>query len=360
MALPAPDDHKPVLAVVGATGAVGRVVLDVLGMRPDLWGDVRVAASPDDAGTTVLCRGQELVVEALSEEFFHDIDVALLDLPPGLARYWAPVAVRHGAVVVDNSTDFRLDPQVPLVVPEVNPEAALDRPIGIIANPGATALTIIDALGVLHERWGLEELVVTTLQAASGRGRRGMGRLYDELALVGGDRSLGQRPGDVRRLVEHELGPSPFPAPVALNVIPFVGTAAHDGWTTEEEKVRDEVRKILGIPGLRVSATCVRVPVVTTHSVSVHAKFSRPVPVERARRVLVEAPTVVVLDDPEHEEFPTPADVVGSDPRFVGRMRRPTGMTKALDFFICGDNLRSGAGLAMVRIAELALGTRAS
>jgi aspartate-semialdehyde dehydrogenase len=345
--------RKPTLAVVGATGAIGTVALDVLGIRPDVWGEVRVCASPDDAGQVVRTRGEVLVVQRLSADFFDGVDVAIFDLPPGLATMWAPKATQRGAVVIDNSTDFRLDSRVPLVVPEVNPEDVLNRPIGIIANPGATALTVIDALGVLHERFHLEEVVLTTFQAASGLGRRGMARLYDELGVVGGNRELGQLPGDVRRLVEHELGASPFPAPLALNVIPMVGRPANDGWTTEETKVRDEIRKILRIPELRMSATCVRVPVVTSHSVSVHARFSRPVPVDRARRALLEAPTIVVLDEPDHGEFPTPADVVGSDPRFVGRMRQPHGMPKALDFFITGDNLRSGAGLNLVLLAEI-------
>jgi aspartate-semialdehyde dehydrogenase len=345
--------RKPTLAVVGATGAIGSVALDVLGIRPDVWGEVRVSASPDDAGQTVRARGEVLEVQRLSAGFFDGVDVAIFDLPPGLATMWAPKATARGAVVIDNSTDFRLDARVPLVVPEVNPEDVLNRPIGVIANPGATALTVIDALGVLHERFHLEEVVLTTFQAASGLGRHGMARLYDELGVVAGNRELGQRPGDVRRLVEHELGPSPFPAPLALNVIPMVGRPASDGWTSEETKVRDEIRKILRIPELRMSATCVRVPVVTSHSVSVHARFSRPVPVDRARRALLEAPTIVVLDDPDHGEFPTPGDVVGSDPRFVGRMRQPHGMPKALDFFITGDNLRSGAGLNLVLLAEI-------
>lgn len=345
--------RKPTLAVVGATGAVGRVALDVLGIRPDVWGEVRLCASPDDAGQVVETRGERIEVQRLSAEFFDGVDVAIFDLPPGLATMWAPQATARGAVVIDNSTDFRLDERVPLVVPEVNPEDVLNRPIDIIANPGATALTVIDALGVLHDRWRLEELVLTTFQAASGLGRIGMARLYDELAVIGGNRQLGQLPGDVRRLVEHELGASPFPAPLGLNVIPMVGRPERDGWTSEEAKVRDEIRKILGIPDLRISATCVRVPVVTSHSVSVHARFARPIAPDRARRALLDAPTIVVLDDPDHGEFPTPADVVGADPRFVGRMRQPDGMPKAIDFFITGDNLRSGAGLNLVILAEI-------
>ena len=344
---------KPTLAMVGGTGAVGRTALELLRLRDDVWGEVRVAASPDDAGQVVSARGEDLVVQRLAKEFFHGVDVAMFDLPPQMALTWAPVAVSAGAVVIDNSTDFRTADGVPLVASSVNPRRIAERPHGIVANPGATTLTVIDALGVLHAGWGLVELVLTTFQAASGRGRRGMARLYDEVALVGGNRTLGQKPGDIRRLVEHELGPSPFSAPLALNLIPFVGTATHAGWTSEEDKVVAEIRKVLSIPGLPVSATCVRVPIVTTHSVSVHARFDRKLSAEDARQALMDADSVVVLDDPEHDEYPTPTDVVGSDPRFVGRIRQPAGIPNAVDFFICGDNLRAGGALNLVANAEL-------
>lgn len=344
---------KPTLAMVGATGAVGRTALSLLRLRDDVWGDVRICAAPDDVGSTVAARGQDLVVERLTRKFFSGVDIAMFDLPPQMARSWAPVAVEAGAVVIDNSTDFRTESDIPLVAPTVNPVRITDRPRGIVANPGATTLTIIDALGVLHAGWGLSELVVTTLQAASGRGRAGIARLYDEIALVAGDRTLGQMPGDVRRLVEHELGPSPFPGPLALNLIPYVGDAGSNGSTSEEEKVRDEIRRVLELPDLPVAATCVRVPVVTTHSVAVHARFERPLSADDARGALIDAPAVVVLDDPVHHEFPTPGDAVGSDPRFVGRIRQSCGFDDAVDFFICGDNLRTGGALNLVANAEL-------
>jgi len=196
--------------------------------------------------------------------------------------------------------------------------------------------------------------VVASYQAASGAGRVGMARLYDELEVVAGHRELGHQPGDVRRLIEGELGDvSPFPAPLALNVIPWIGRATGDGWTSEELQIRDETRKVLGLPALKVSATCVRVPVITTHSVAVHATFAHRVSLDEARQALVEAPAVVVLDDPESLEFPTPTDAVGSDPRFAGRLRQALDFPNTLDFFICGDNLRKGAALNMVQTAEL-------
>jgi aspartate-semialdehyde dehydrogenase len=213
---------------------------------------------------------------------------------------------------------------------------------------------MIDALAVLHGGWELTGLVVTTLQAASGLGRAGMNRLHDELDAVHGDRELGTRPGDVRRLVEHELGgDSPFPAPLALNVIPFVGHHVGDGWTSEELKVRDETRKILDLPLLPISTTCVRVPVVSSHSVTVHATFGRRIKVEEARTALVQAPAVVVLDDPDEPEFPTPNDAVGADPRFAGRIRQAEDSPTTLELFITGDNLRKGAALNMLQTAEL-------
>ncbi|CCH78194.1 Aspartate-semialdehyde dehydrogenase, USG-1 related [Nostocoides japonicum T1-X7] len=345
--------ERPTLAVVGGTGAVGRTVLSLLRLREDLWGEVRVCASPDDVGTTVVARGEELVVQRLSRDFFDGVDIALFDLPPQLARTWAPIAVAAGAIVIDNSTDFREEHDVPLVASSVNPLKLRDRPRGIIANPGATALTILEALGVLHTQWDLGELVLTTFQAASGLGRRGTQRLYDEMALVGADRTLGRSPGDVRRLVEHELGPSPFPAPLAYNVVPFVGVGSEDGATSEETKVRGEIRKVLELPRLPISATCVRVPVVTSHSVAVHARFERRLTADDVRQALMDAPTIVVLDDIEHHEFPTPVDAVGSDPRFVGRIRQTPGLRNAIDFFICSDNLRTGGALNLVENAEL-------
>jgi aspartate-semialdehyde dehydrogenase len=341
------------LAVVGATGVVGTVIREILPMRPHLWGEVRLAAAAEDVGSVCRVGATELTVQALTPEFFDGVDVALVDIPPEVSARWVHAAAEAGAVVIDNSTVFRGHPQVPLVVPEVNPQRVHDRPLGVIANPGATVLTMIDVLAVLHSGWQLTELVVTTFQAASGRGRAGLNRLLEEIQVVARHPGLGRQPGDVRRTIEHELGDSPFPGPLALNVLPFVGTPISDGWTSEEGKVRDETRKILEIPDLKVSATCVRVPVVSSHCVSVHATFEGPITVEKARQALVEAPAVVVIDDPVHEEFPTPVDAVGSDPRFAGRIRQAKDFPRSLDLFITGDNLRKGAALNMLQTAEV-------
>jgi aspartate-semialdehyde dehydrogenase len=346
---------KPTLAVVGATGAVGTVMLSILtewaaGGR-DPWGEIRLIASPRSAGRRLSVRGAEVEVRALSAEAFDGVDIAMFDVPDEVSAEWAPVAVARGAVVVDNSGAFRMDDDVPLVVPEVNPERIADRPRGIIANPNCTTLTMMAALGALHRRWTLTELVVASYQAVSGAGAVGPERLYDEIAAAAGDRTLGTVAGDVRKAVPG--GPSPFPAPLVLNVVPWAGSVKADGWSSEELKVRDESRKILGIPDLRVSATCVRVPVITTHSLAVHATFAVPLTVAEARAELEAAPTVVVVDDPAAGLFPTPADVVGTDPTYVGRLRQALDFPNALDLFVVGDNLRKGAALNTAEIAEL-------
>ena len=346
--------RKPTLAVVGATGAVGTVMLGILSQREDVWGEIRLVASERSAGKVLKVRGEDVVVQALSPEVFDGVDVAMFDVPDEIAAEWAPIAVSHGVVVVDNSGAFRMDPDVPLVVPEVNPAQVRHRPKGIISNPNCTTLTMMDALGALHAGWGLKELVVASYQAASGAGQAGIDRLYDEIAVLSGRRDAGQHAGDVRATVNEKLGEdSPFPAPLALNVVPWAGSLRDGGWSSEELKVRDESRKILAIPDLKVSATCVRVPVVTTHSLAVHAVFEMPLTAEAARQALVEARSVVVLDDPAAGEWPTPADVVGSDPTFVGRIRQALDFPNTIDLFVCGDNLRKGAALNTAQIAEL-------
>lgn len=342
---------RPTLAVVGATGAVGTVMLDLLSTREDVWGEIRLIASPRSAGRVLSVRGEQIGVQALAPEVFDGVDVAMFDVPDEVSAAWGPVAAERGAVVVDNSGAFRMDPEVPLVVPEVNPHAVRQRPRGIISNPNCTTLSMIVAVGALHAEFGLTELVVASYQAASGAGQEGVDTLHDQMAKVAGNRDLGTRAGDVRRTVGDELGP--FPAPLALNVVPWAGSLKDDGWSSEELKVRNESRKILGLPSLRVAATCVRVPVVTTHSLAVHAVFERDVSVDAARRVLADAPGVVVYDDPERGEFPTPNDVVGTDPTWVGRLRQHQDEPTTIELFVCGDNLRKGAALNTAQIAEV-------
>ncbi|MER7166349.1 aspartate-semialdehyde dehydrogenase [Micromonospora sp. NPDC000207] len=341
----------PTLAVVGATGAVGTVMCQLLSARRNLWGEIRLFASARSVGRRVSCRGEELTVEALTPAAFDGVDVAVFNVPAEVCAQWAPVAVARGTVVVDNSDAFRMERDVPLVVPEINPEQVRHRPRGIVANGNCTTLAMIVAVAPLHREYHLRELVVASYQAASGAGRAGTETLYAQLGKVAGDRALGSRPGDVRQAVGDELGP--FPAPLALNVVPWAGLAVDDGWSTEEMELRDESRKILGLPDLKVSATCVRVPVVSGHSVAVHAVFAAEVDTEGARQVLRNAPGVIVVDDPETGEFPMPIDAVGTDPSWVGRLRRSLDDPRALDFFVTGDNLRKGTALNTAQIAEL-------
>jgi aspartate-semialdehyde dehydrogenase len=342
--------RKPTLAVVGATGAVGTVMLDLLSTRADVWGEIRLVASPRSAGKHLRVRGEDVEVVALAPEVFDGVDVAMFDVPDEVSAEWAPIAAARGAVAVDNSGAFRMDPDVPLVVPEVNAAAARQRPKGIISNPNCTTLSMIVALGALHRRFGLTELVVASYQAASGAGQSGIDTLRAQLAKVADDPDIGTRAGDVRQAVG-DFGP--FPAPLAMNVIPWAGSLRDGGWSSEELKVRNESRKILGLPDLKVSATCVRVPVITTHSIAVHAVFEREPSQGEAQTILRDSAGVVLVDNPELGEFPTPADAVGTDPTWVGRVRSSLDDPYALELFVCGDNLRKGAALNTAQIAEL-------
>jgi aspartate-semialdehyde dehydrogenase len=341
----------PTLAVVGATGAVGTVMCELLSTRKNMWGQIRLVASERSAGRTIVVRGEELKVRALTPEVFDGVDVAMFDVPDEISAEWAPMAAKYGAVAVDNSGAFRMDPDVPLVVPEINPEQVRNRPKGIIANANCTTLAMIVAVAPLHREYGLRELVLASYQAVSGAGKVGIDTLLNQIDKISGDRTLGSRSGNVRRAVGDDLGP--FPAPLALNVVPWAGSLHDAGWSSEELKMRNESRKILGLPDLKVSATCVRVPVVTGHSVAVHAVFGAEVDAEGAREALRHAPGVIVVDDPASGEFPMPIDAVGTDPSWVGRIRRSLDDPRALDLFVTGDNLRKGAALNTAQIAEL-------
>ena len=340
---------KPSLAVVGATGAVGTVMLGILSERPDVWGEIRLIASARSAGKKLMCRGEELTVVALTPESFDGIDVAMFDVPDEISAEWAPIAALRGAVVVDNSGAFRMDVDVPLVVPEVNPQDVKNRPRGIMSNPNCTTLSMIVALGALHRDYELKELVVSSYQAASGAGQAGIDILREQIQLVAGT-NAGDVAGDLRAIIKDN---GPFPAPLALNVVPWAGSLKEDGYSSEELKVRNESRKILGLPNLKVAATCVRVPVLTTHSLTVHAVFAKEPSRKGAQEILQNAAGVKLVDDPENYKFPTPADVVGTDPTWVGRVRKSIDDPMALDMFVCGDNLRKGAALNTAQIAEL-------
>ena len=339
------------IGVVGATGQVGVAMRQILEQRQFPVGDVRFFASARSAGTVLPFAGREVVVEDAATADPSGLDVALFSAGATTSKALAPAFAEAGAVVVDNSSAWRNDPEVPLVVSEVNPHAIDDRPKGIIANPNCTTLSMIVPLGALHRELGLKELVVSSYQAASGAGKAGIDTLRDQIAKVAGDPDIGTRTGDIRATFGDQAGP--FPAPLALNVVPWAGSLRDGGWSSEELKVRNESRKILGMPDLKVVATCVRVPVVTGHSLTVHAVFEREVTQERAQEILAAAQGLVLCDNPAEAEFPTPADVVGTDPTWVGRVRVHPDDARALEMFVCGDNLRKGAALNTAQIAEV-------
>jgi len=347
---------KPTLAVVGATGVVGLSLLSLLPTRDDIWGEIRPIASGRSAGRRVSILGHDTPVRELSADSFEGVDVVVMAVPAAVAAKWAPIAVGAGAVVVDSSGHFTLAPDVPLVVPEINPDGAREPKAGIVASPSAATLMMVGALHSLHSAWQLTSAVVTTFQAVTDAGVAGALRLYDETMELAGNQSVGQSPGDVRRMLS-DLGTSPFLAPVAFNVIPWVGDEAEDGATTTESMVRDELRRLLRVSYLPVAVTCVQVPVVRTHSVSLHATFAAETDRDDAVRILTESSnSVVVLDDSANsldDAWPTPVDVVGADPIFAGRVRRSEGFPNSIELFICADNLRKGSALNLLQLAEL-------
>ncbi|MEW2412558.1 aspartate-semialdehyde dehydrogenase [Streptomyces sp. NPDC046866] len=353
---PARSTPAPALAVVGATGAVGSLLLRNLSRRADVWGDIRLIASARSAGRMLAVRAEETEVLALSEDAFDGLgagDVVLFLTPAEVSARWAPVATARGAVVVDQSAAFREDPEVPLVVPEVNAPAVRNRPRGIVASPDCVTAAMSAALGALHTEYGLADLTVSSYQAASAAGRAGSEALRRQLSLVAGT-SLGEMTGDVRRAVGEDTGP--FAGPLALNVVPWSGELREGGWSSHELAVRAQTRRILRLEALPVAVTCVQVPVLTGHSLSVRARFEAAVDAGRAREVLEAAPGVVVVDDPAAGEFPTPVDAAGTDPAWVGRLRGSLDDPRSLEFFVCADNLQGGAALNATQIAELIAG----
>lgn len=341
------------LALVGATGAVGSVMIEIINARENIWGEIRLIASARSAGKEIMVHGKPHTVVALSEEAFDGIDIAMFDVPDEVSEIWAPIAASKGVVAIDNSAAFRMNPEVPLVVPEVNPEMARSRPLGIIANPNCTTLTMMAALGALHRKWRLTELVVSSYQAVSGAGAPGIDQLATETEILGKNPRAGLVSDGVKGELGSAMEASPWAHPIALNVIPAAGGFKDGGHTSEELKVRNESRKILGIKDLKVAATCVRVPVQVSHSLAVHATFANNLSVSEVRAELEKQPTVVVMDDPSNNVYPTPQFVAGQDPTFVGRIRQAEDFENTIDLFVVGDNLRKGAALNTYEIAEL-------
>lgn len=337
------------MVVVGATGAVGSRILSILNERDIVIDELIPVATPRSAGRRLSFRGEEVEVRALAPDVFSGADVALFDVPDDVARDWAPIAAEAGAVVVDNSAAWRMDPEVPLVVPEVNPAAVADRPKGIIASPNCTMLALVVAVGALHRNTPVTRLIVSSYQAASGAGRGGVDELWDQLERVVKEPDSATE-GLARDVLE---AGEVFGHPLALNVIPRIGSVRDNGYTGEELKVGDEVRKVLGVPGLPVTVTCVRVPTIVGHAVSVHVEFASPVSPEQARAILERAPGVEVQDDPANDVYPTPLAAAGRDPCYVGRIRADLYDDRGLELFCVADNLRKGAALNTIQIAEL-------
>ena len=333
------------VGVVGATGLVGGVMRTLLAERAFPIERLRLFASARSAGRSVPWGGGEVVIEEAETADYRGLDIVLFSAGATVSRALAPRVAATGAIVVDNSSAWRSDPDVPLVVAEVNPHALAHIPKGIVANPNCTTMVAMPVLKPLHVEAGLRRVVASTYQAVSGAGVKGVAELEKQAANVSGrahELALSGASG-----VEFPA-PEAFAAPIAFNVIPLAGRLVDDGSeeTDEEQKLRNESRKILEIPGLAVSCTCVRVPVYTGHSLSLNLEFKRPLSVERARQILGSAPAV------ELEDVPTPLAAAGADPTFVGRIRRDQGAEHGLALFLSGDNLRKGAALNAVQIAE--------
>jgi aspartate-semialdehyde dehydrogenase len=334
------------VAVVGATGAVGREMTRILEERGFPVDEFVPLASARSAGRAVAFRGEDLAVGELSVEALRGCDVALVSAGAGVSRGFIPEAAAAGTTCVDNSSAFRMDPNVPLVVPEVNP-GALEGSPRIVAVPNCTTITALLAVAPLHRAAGLTSLVMSSYQSVSGAGHRGVSELLDQVEKLHGDEESLARP-EYDALPRGEV----FGKPIAYNVVARVGDFEADGFTGEEAKMMAESPKILGLPDLPVVATSVRVPVIVGHGVSVLASFSRPIDVAEARRAIEAAPGVELRDDPSAGVYPSPVEAAGLDVALAGRIRQVPGRDDAVVLFSCADNLRKGAALNAVQIAE--------
>lgn len=326
------------VAVLGATGLVGREMLYTLEQRKFPVSELVPLASPRSAGKKVVFNGEEITVRAVACDSFKGVDVALFSAGGKTSKQWAPVAAASGAVVIDNSSAWRMDPEVPLIVPEINAgDVALAKNKGIIANPNCSTIQAVVVLYPLHQAAGLEYVNISTYQSVAGTGKAAIESLRDgaKAAIKGEDYKDGV-----------------YPHSIAFNLLPHIGAFDEEGISEEEWKMVNESRKIMHLPGLRVSGITVRVPIFRCHGESVTAQFARPLSPDEAREILKKAPGVVVRDDPRNAEYPLPSDTAGKDDVCVGRVRRDTGLENALAMWIVGDNLRKGAALNAVQIAE--------
>ena len=324
------------VAIVGATGMVGQEFIKVLEQRSFPMTSVRLYASDRSHGRKMKVRGEELEVKETTPDSFKDIDIALFSAGADISKQFSPIAARTGAVVIDNSTAFRMDPEVPLVVPEVNPED-IKKHKGIIANPNCSTIQMVVVLFPLHKVNPIKRITVATYQSVSGTGLAAVDELIGQSKLV---------------LDGKKAAPKVYPYQIAFNVLPEIDVFLENGYTKEEWKMVEETHKIMHAPGIAVSATCVRVPVVIGHSEAVQVEFSRPMSPAEAKSILSKAPGVTVMDDPSKRVYPYPVMVAGQDDVYVGRIRKDASHPNGLVLWIVGDNIRKGAALNAVQIAE--------
>jgi aspartate-semialdehyde dehydrogenase len=327
------------VAVVGATGAVGNLMVKVLEERAFPVSELKLLASARSIGKTLGFKGRQIAVEELVEESFEGIQLALFSAGSAISRKFAPIAARSGAVVIDNSSAWRMDPQVPLVVPEVNPDAALSHS-GIIANPNCSTIQMVVALKPIYDAVGITRIVVTTFQAVSGTGKRAIEELRTQVSDIMQGRET------VRQIYPHQI---------AFNCFPHIGAFLENGFSEEEMKMVNETQKIFSDPEIRVCATTVRIPVIYGHSESVNIETKKPVSPEQVRTLLQAASGVRVIDDPSSAGYPVPLDAAGTDDTFVGRIRRDPSVENGLAMWVVADNIRKGAATNAVQIAEVLL-----
>ncbi len=335
------------VAIVGATGQVGGVMLTLLAERDFPIGELRLMASARSAGRVIEWNGREITIENAETADYSNVDIALFSAGGGTSKVLAPIVAAAGAIVIDNSSAWRMDPDVPLVVPEVNADALDNIPKGIVANPNCTTMAFMPVIKPLADEAGLKRLTISTFQAVSGAGLSGVDELDQQIRKVADQATGLTYDGNA---VEHGETDN-FPEPIAFNVVAKAGDILDDGSgdTSEERKLLDESRKILGLPDLLVSGTCVRVPVFTGHSLSINAEFANAISPERALELLADAPGVIL------DEVPTPLKAAGIDPSIVGRVRTDPTVEHGLALFVSGDNLRKGAALNTIQIAEALL-----
>lgn len=325
------------VALLGATGAVGTELLELLQSRNFPLADLKLLASPRSAGRTISFQGEELLVEPVTEQSFDGVDIVLASAGGSTSKTWANIAVERGAVIIDNSSAFRMNPDVPLVIPEVNPEAAASHQ-GIIANPNCTTILMAMVVWPLHQIEPVQRIIAATYQSASGAGMRAMEEVKAQ----------------AKAILAGETPPTEcFPYPLAFNVFPHNTPMNEQGYCEEEMKMVNETRKIFNAPEIRISATCVRVPVLRAHSEAINLEFGQPLPVAKAREVLAKAAGVQVVEDWEANYFPMPIDATGRDEVMVGRIRQDLSHPCGLELWLCGDQVRKGAALNAIQIAEL-------